>query len=466
VSALRRIAAIVVLLVAALAPTARAQVTDHGPAAEEQTKTPIKHVVVLMQENHSFDNYFGTYPGADGVPEGTCMPYDSEDPSKGCVKPFHLAGRAVEDMIHTKIAFDLQLNEGAMDGFVEATQELNPAAPPNKNTMGYYDDRDLPFYWNVADNFVLFDRFFTSSRGGSVSNHLFWVAGQAGVPDLDKETIPDGGFEVPTIFDRLEEKGVSWKFYVQNYDPRITFRSRVVGDRGAQIVWNPLLAMARFLDRPELNGRIVDIEEYYEDLANGTLPAVAYIVPSGSSEHPPGSIQAGQTFVRNLIGSLQRSSAWKKSAFMWTYDDWGGWYDHVKPPQVDEFGYGFRAPMLLVSPFAKKGFIDSTETDFTSFLRFIEENWGVAPLASRDKQAGTLMNAFDFEAPPREPEFVGLERNVEPPPKPKREVIYIAYLLGLAVAGTLIASTAAAARRPKRRREADKEEREREEALL
>jgi phospholipase C len=212
--------------------------------------------------------------------------------------------------------------------------------------MGYYDDRDIPFYWNVADNYVLFDRLFTSASGGSVWNHMFWVTGTPGNPDAD--VLLPGGFDhVPTIFDRLHDAGISWKFYVQNYRPEITFRTPGEGDAASQVVWVPLLNYNRFLDDPQLSSRIVDMEEYFRDLQQGDLPAVSFMVPSGASEHPPGSIQAGERFVRSLINALMSSSAWDSSAFMWTYDDWGGWYDHVPPPQVDEYGYGFRAPALL-----------------------------------------------------------------------------------------------------------------------
>ncbi|MDW8005550.1 MAG: alkaline phosphatase family protein, partial [Thermomicrobium sp.] len=116
-----------------------------------------------------------------------------------------------------------------------------------------------------------------------------------------------------------------------------------------------------------------------------------------------GSIQAGQRFVRSLIQALMRSPYWWNSAFLVTYDDWGGWYDHVPPPQVDEYGYGFRVPAFLVSPYAKRGYIDSTTYDFTSILKFIEENWDLQPLAERDARATSITNAFDFDQPPRPP---------------------------------------------------------------
>lgn len=421
----RHLLALLTLLTPLIAAAPAPAATQAATASDMQTTTPIKHFVTLMQENHSFDNYFGTYPGADGIPEGTCMPVNPDLPGSRCIEPHHIGGKAVKDLSHSSFTATLQRNGGRMDGFVDAIRVQTGEVEPS--VMGYYDDRDLPYYWNVADEYVLFDRFFTSSRGGSVSNHMYWVAGQAGVEDLRREAIPEQGFELETIFDRLEEAGVSWKFYVQNYDPTITFRSRVTGHRGSQIVWVPLLAMPRYLDDPELFRNIVPLEEFYEDVAEGTLPAVSYIVPSGSSEHPPGSLTAGETMVRTMINSLMRSDLWESSAFIWTYDDWGGWYDHVKPPRVDGFGYGFRAPALLVSPYARRGHIESETLDFTSILKFIEENWRLPPLASRDRKAKSIAGAFDFSQEPRAALFLDRERGVAAQEEPRRAAVYVAY---------------------------------------
>jgi phospholipase C len=170
------------------------------------------------------------------------------------------------------------------------------------------------------------------------------------------------------------------------------------------------------------------LDEYYADLVNGTLPSVAFIVPSGPSEHPPSSVQSGQRFVKTLIQSLMQSPYWDSSVFAWAYDDWGGWYDHVVQPQVDADGYGFRVPAILVSAYAKRGYIDSTQLDFTSFLRFIEDNWGLEPLAERDAQANSIINAFDFTQPPRPAKFLPFERmSRETKAEPDRRVIYVLY---------------------------------------
>lgn len=400
-------------------------------AAQTTTATPIKHFVTLMQENHSFDNYFGTYPGADGIPEGTCIPRSTTSAAGGCVRPYHLGAKPISDLGHSQVVYNAELNGGKMNGFVSAFGTQGVQDPTQ--AMGHYDDRDIPWYWNVADNYVLFDRNFTPAHGGSISNHMFWVTAQNGLPAGAPETLPKNGFNLPTIFDHLRSSGVSWKFYVQNYDPQITYRNRARGDRGAQVVWVPILAYARYLDDPELFKHIVPIEQYYDDLAKGNLPSVSYLVPSGASEHPPGSIAAGEAFVRTLVTSLQRSSAWTSSAFMWSYDDWGGWYDHVKPPAVDAFGYGFRAPALLVSPYAKKGYIDHNTTDFTSQLAFIEHNWSVPSLATRDAGAYPLTDAFDFSKAPRAAVVIPTQRHIPAAVAPRRSVVYLSYAAAVGI---------------------------------
>jgi phospholipase C len=410
------------------------------PPPAVPTATPIQHLIVLMQENHSFDNYFGTYPGADGIPAGTCMPVDPFAAHDGaCVEPFRLGDNEVqlEDPDHSSRTFQIQFNEGRMDGFVYA---LNIRNQDGRLAMAYYDDRDLPFYWNVADEYVLFDRFFSSAAGGSFINHLYWVA--AAPDDRAGGDIQAVLAATPTIFDRLHEAGISWKFYVQNYDPELTYRTAHLypGNRASQVIWVPLLAFDRFIDDPALATRIVDLDEYYRDLSECTLPHVAFMVPSGPSEHPPSSLVSGQRFVRSLIQALMRSAYWQAAAFMWTYDDWGGWYDHVPPPQVDAYGYGFRVPALLVSPYARRGHIESATADYTSILRFIADNWGLASLTERDAQAISIVGAFDFDRPPRLPVFLPFDRlSRKPPPERRSGAIFASYGVALALAGSLVA---------------------------
>lgn len=426
-----------------------------GGVAQRSTdpRTPIEHFIVLMQENHSFDNYFGTYPGVDGFPKGTCVPVDPRRPSGSCIRPFHIGDNKVEptDLDHSLATYERQYNHGRLDGFVHA---LNLRNQDGRLALGYYDARDLPYHWNVADRYVLFDRFFSSAGAGSFVNHMYWVAGRGG----DADRIPQTGYTVPTIFDRLEARGISWKFYVQNYEPRLTYRTlrQFPANRTSQVVWVPLLNFDRFIEDRTLASHIVDLSEYFDDLHRGTLPAVAYIAPSGPSEHPPSSLASGQAFVRTLVTSLMESRYWKSSAFLYAYDDWGGWYDHVRPPRVDADGYGFRVPALLVSPYARRGVVDHTRLDFTSILAFIEHNWGIRPLAARDAHARTFLDAFDFSAPARPAVLIPAERRPVLGPDRRRAevVIYAGYGLAFAAAGALIVVAATRGRRRRAGREA------------
>ncbi len=404
-------------------------------------RTPIKHFVTLLQENHSFDNYFGTYPGANGIPPNVCMPEDPVHPSAGCVKPHAIGSTGSQALADNRNVFAAQYAGGAMSGFVSA---LSTRGVTSSIAMAHYEEKDISYYWELAGRYVLFDRYFSSAHGGSVWNHMFWMTGTPGNP-LAEKTPAAGYGSLPTIFDRLQAKGISWKVYVQNYQPHATYRTN--GREPAQVIRDPLLAYARYIDNPKLFAHIVPVDDYYTDLANGTLPAVSYIIPAGPSEHPPGSVQSGEAFVRNLITSLKRSSVWSTSAFMWSYDDWGGWYDHVAPPQVDAFGLGFRVPALLVSPYAKRGYVDHTQLDHTSVLKFIEDNWGLAPLSTRDRAANDIVSALDFRQPPRPAELLATE---EPSPtiaNGRPGIVYPAYGTAVVVALLVIGGALLAGRR-------------------
>ena len=448
-----RAAAMVMAVGFAAAPLALA-------APVQAAGKPIDHVVFLVQENHTFDNYFSAFPGVE-QPPSQCMaswiptPIPSPSPSpsatpspsptassspstsKGpspskslgptpaptpkptpipnptpssiqCVDRFHLSSHRTVDLNHGSDAALRAYDSGKMDGFSAAQAQYNL---PTNLTMGYYDGSDLPLYYNLASNYVLAQRFFSSAWGSSEINHMYAIAARG----PGNSVPPATGYDFQTIFDNLQAAGVSWKFYVQNYDPTITFRNHdPAAAKSAQLIWAPLLDFARFVDDPTLSSHIVDMSQYYTDLQNGTLPAVAYLAPSGLSEHPPGDITVGQAFGATTITSLMRSSSWDSSVFVLSWDDWGGWYDHVVPPQVDADGYGFRVPALIVSPYAKSGTIDNTTYDFTSVLKFIEDNWSLPPLTGRDATANSISNALDLSKAPAAPIFPGQTYPVQP----------------------------------------------------
>lgn len=435
------VAVLVAATVAALAAPATAATggpTAPGAATHSPTTTPIRHFVSVMQESRSFDSYFGTNPEADGIPAGVCMPVPVASGAP-CVEPYAIHTGRTRRMLDNHAAFEAQYANGAMNGFVTAQSTRGVTNPL---PMAHYRPQQLPYYSSLARNYVLFDRYFSSAAGGSLWNHLFWVSGSPG--DASHENTPAGGYgDLTTIFDRLDAEGVSWKFYVQDYDRAATYRAS--GPTPTQVTRVPLLAFSRFLDDPALAQHIVPLDQYYEDLGRNALPAVSYVVASGSSETPPASVTNGQAFVRNIVSALKRSSAWPTSALILSYADWGGWYDHVPPPTVAGSQLGFRVPALLVSPYARKGFVDHTQLEHTSILKFIETNWGVPPLSARDAAANDLVGALDFRAPARVPQLDLESGSSAPVDAGEVGVIYPAYggaaLLGLAaIAVAVVAS--------------------------
>ena len=420
-------------------------------AAGGWLSTPIEHFIFLMQGDRSFDNYFGTYPGADGLPADACLPFVTGRPQSGCVKPFSLHGQSAPVMGASRSIIQAQVNGGRMDGFVAAYQARGRDGTP---VMGYYDARDLQFYWNAADRYVLFDRFFAAAPYGTRLNRTYWMAA-APPPGATEQIPPDGYGNQPTIFDRLQAAGVDWKVYVQDYDPHETFRTQSTTDPATQTVRVPLLAYARFVDDPALNSHIVDLDQYYRDVADGTLPAVAYVASSGASERSARSLQAGQNLVRNMTSKLIASRYWSSSAFLWSYDGSGGWYDHVAPPTAGADERGLRVPALLVSPYARRGQVNHTVLDSTSALRFIEENWRLAPLTPRDASAAGLSSAFDFGAKPRRAELIPTDDTTSHPPLVNVTIIYWCYGAAvLVVVLLLVAAVARPAVDARRRRQA------------
>lgn len=330
----------------------------------------IDKIVVVLQENHTFDNYFGSYPGADGTTGGSiCLPVAPG--SANCVGPFHSKTLTPLDMNHNWSAAHTDYDQGKMDAFIYSEG--------SEQTMCYFDNSDLPRYWKAASNYVLCDRYFTSVMSESAPNHLFLVAGTAG--GLQDDRVPST-LSFPPVFQQLDSKGLSWKVYgfskwYESFD---------------------------YVQRNALQStNFATAKQFVRDAAAGNLPEVSWVIGApGGDEHPPKNVQTGQDSVADdIVNTLGASSYWGNLALFLTWDDYGGFYDHVPPPQVDAFGYGFRVPCLVISPFARKGFVDSAVNDHTSILRFIETRYGLAPLSSRDSKANPMLEAFDFQQPAR-----------------------------------------------------------------
>lgn len=366
----------------------------------------IEHVIWIIQENRTFDNYFGAFPGADGIPPSTCLP--KLPGSKDCVAPFHLAEPMPAcDLSHDPEIARAAYDAGRMDGFVWA--EGTPYA------MGYLDERDIPNYWAYAKRFTLADRFFSSLMGPSLPNHTYTVAAQSGgllvnvgsVEQLENVMDDPDGFSFASMVDLFAKTGVTWKYYIETLSPPAGADNRNnlrYPNPKKMSLWNPLPGFAKVRKDPELMAHLVSLDEYSRDLASGTLPQVSWIIPDfQDSEHPPEPVGQGMWYVTRLVNALMRSAYWKNSVVFLTWDDYGGFYDHVPPPQLDAFGYGPRVPLLIISPYAKPNYVTHETGDFSSMLAFIEERFGLGHLTARDHYARDLRDAFDFNQAPNAP---------------------------------------------------------------
>jgi phospholipase C len=433
----RVIAALLLLVLAALGPRAIASSGLFGIAGHRATapSPQIKHLIVVLQSDHSFDNYFGTRPDVDGIPGGVCEPVSRG--SKTCVKPFLLTpDESRAGLNDSARSMGKAIDGGKMDGFVAA--QHNPAT--GTTAMGYYDRSTLGYYWALADHYTLFDHFFASTPGGPLVNRLFAVAGQAG--SATDGTPPPNGVDVPTIFDELQKAGLSWKFYVQNHP------AAGPADKGTQDRV-PLFTMPRVLSNPAMASQIVDVEQYYQDLQNGTLPIVSYVASSVDSESPPQSPDGGEAFVRSLLNALMQNNAWNTTAVLLTYDNSGGWYDHVAPPTLNPSApglpltgtaqsLGLRVPAILIGPYARPGAVDHQQLDFTSILRFIEQNWHLAPLTARDATAASIGSGLNMQQAPIPAHIVSAPSPAEAFVRPHVTVIYGLYLGALAIVAMLV----------------------------
>jgi phospholipase C len=428
----------------------------------------IKHVVVIMQENRSFDSYFGTFPGADGIPHGVCEP----DPMNGgCVKPFHDTSDLNTGGPHSTAAASADINGGAMDGFVAQAQEgvkcdsANPYCSPCKegsiqhkkrtcvDVMGYHDAREIPNYWRYAEQFVLQDHMFEPVSSWSLPTHLYevseWSAkcrnpfepfsceGQLQRPGFDshgKPTKPYDQFGQPNDGRRhyawtdltylLHKANVSWRYYISTgtepdceNDASVTC---VPVQQGPQTpgIWNPLPSFTDVQKDNQL-GNIESMRYFFKAAAHGHLPAVSWLVPNGVvSEHPPALVSDGQAFVTSLIDAIMHSSDWGSTAIFLSWDDWGGFYDHVVPPYVDSSGLGLRVPGILISPYARRGVIDHQVLSHDVYNKFIEDDFlGGQRLDPKtdgrpdprpdvreaSPELGNVVKEFNFAAQPRRP---------------------------------------------------------------
>jgi phospholipase C len=415
--------ALLALLVPVLGPTGAAAADSASPATP---RTPLRHVVVMLQQGHTFDNYFGTRQGVDGLPRQVCLP--SPEHRHRCVSPYPLHGSPHVAFLDTAAAQRRAVDGGRMDGFVRVQDVHGQDA---RAAMGYYPARTLPVLSRLADTGVLFDHWFSGVLGSPVANDLFEVAARAPAGAV---SVPRRGWQgTPLVFDRLQAAGVPWRVYVEGYRRDVTYRTAGPGElRGGQVARVPVLATARFLGAGDLAEHVAPLPQYYDDLARGRLPAVSFVVTTRLSERPPHDPVHDQSAVRAVANGLIASSAWPHSAFLLTYTSPGGWYDHVPPPRLGGAQVGLRVPTVLVSPFVHPGTVVHETFDAASVLRLIEQNWGLSPLTSRDRTAPSLLPVFSFRHARPRPALVDVTSSRPPLAQPDTGVLYAGYLVALA----------------------------------
>ena len=297
--------------------------------------------------------------------------------------------------------YGLSYNNGEMNGFA-LSQYLHEKDP--KLVVGYYNAAALPFYWKFASEFVLADNFFASTMDTGLVNENYLYTG---IPVDEKENISFTHLSNinRTIFDELEKNGIPWKIYIEDYDPEL---NQTEGNLKKNRFVNLLTESPRFLENKTMNSGIVDLDQYFIDLRNDDFPAVVYIVAPDVEENSPRDVTIGEEFITSLILALMKSDHWKDSAFIITYRESGGWYDHVKPPINNNTNepYGFRVPAIFISPYAKQGFIDNSTYDMSSVLKFIVSSLGIKANSEMINKSSNILEAFDFTKPPRAPIYL------------------------------------------------------------
>lgn len=452
---------IVVLLVAGVAAYALVSQRHQQQVASESGIHKIKHVVIIMQENRSFDSYFGTYPGADGIPMQNGVPTVCvHDPRTGqCVKPYHDTSDVNTGGPHGEANSKADVDGGKMDGFIAQSEGSNKgcgtapacAASTPSDVMGYHTAAEIPNYWKYAQDFVLQDHMFESVDSWSVPSHLYLVSGWSakcsngdpstcvsdpGATDIaepgsnankkvKKKASAEGPDYAWTDMSYLLYKNhVSWGYYVFNgtepdcEDASAMTCAPVKQNAKTASIWNPLPYFDTVKQDNQL-GNVQTLTNFYSAAKNGTLPAVSWIAPTGAvSEHPPAKVSVGQAYVTGLINSIMKSPDWNSTAIILTWDDWGGFYDHVQPPTIDQNGLGMRVPSMVISPYARQGHIDHQTLSFDSFNKFIEDDFlngqRIDPqtdgrpdprpdVRENNPQLGNMINDFDFNQTPRQP---------------------------------------------------------------
>jgi len=367
---------------------------------------PIKHVVIIIKENRSFDNYFGTFPGTNGATYGFAG-------SKRI--PLAHAKLVSPDLGHGWRESIEAIDGGKMDGFYKDA--------PHYGSYVQFHKEDIPNYWKYAQTFALADNFFSSMYGGSFPQHLYFAAASSddivGNPSQLKhgkrgpqawgcdsqpgvvvaQVDPNNGqknyifpcIDIPTLPDELDAAGRTWRYYSANRN-------------SYGFIWSILDSISHIRYGGEWDTNVLDVNNFANDVQSGQLADVTWITPLGPvSDHPPQNVCRGENWSVEIINAIMQSKFWDSTAIFLTWDDFGGFYDHVPPPTVDYFGLGIRVPFIIISPYVKPGTIHHSVFEFSSMLSFSEKLFDLPHLTERDKDADDMMKAFDFSQTPLPP---------------------------------------------------------------
>jgi phospholipase C len=391
-----------------------------GSTSVKRSSDVIKHIVVIVQENRSFDNLFQGYPGADTVASGL-----ASDGSSVPLRPVSMAYGL--DPNHLYADFTASSDSGKMDGFDHVG-----AFPRNETNIAYaYVPRsEAQPYFDLASKYALADRMFASSSSASYTAHQYIVAGQAANVVNVPSALPwgcdapagtwvqmmqaDGTiasssnppcFDYQTIADRMDPAGVTWAYYA----PQIGAPGDLAGS-----LWTPFDAIRHIRYGADwTNNQVAPETTILTDIANGTLRDVSFVTPDAfNSDHARFPSTSGPAWVTSIVDAIGSSKYWKDTAIFVTWDDWGGWYDHVAPPKIDRNGPGFRVPLLVVSPYTKHGYVSHVQYETASITRYIENTFGLGTLGQRDAGANSPDDMFDYNQPVTPLSGIRLTRSV------------------------------------------------------
>jgi phospholipase C len=348
---------------------------------------PIRHIIVVMKENRSFDHLFGDLSRL--VPDVESIPPDFSNPDRHgeSVAPFHLANTCTSDLDHSWSGMHRQVDGGKMDGFV-----LSAGASTGTDghfAMGYYTESDLPFYYFLASTFAIADHYFASVRSATFPNRDYLLLGTSDrVIETQFSIWPDPS--LPTIFDHLTAAGVSWGVYADDH-PFEKSLDNPRHDWSKLHPWHP-------------------VRQLLDELAAGTLPQVVFVDAAlgADDEHPHADVQRGEEWTRRIYQALRNGPAWPSWVMLFTYDEGGGFFDHVPPPKTCVarpqdwrfFELGARVPLIVVSPWARRHYVSKSQKEHTSITRFIETVFDLPALTARDANSDALLDMFDFACDP------------------------------------------------------------------